>query len=497
MKIVNNILNLLSFLKTNSIMNKLKNSSLLSSIFKYSILSIFQKAVTMFSLPIYIVYINPEEFGKANANIALSGIFILIATFALDETFVRFYFEYKNDEQKLKEKLSSIIFISMIISFFVIVILYYNRYYIWSKLISDYDEKIFIYILVIIFTTPFIGIYQKYLRIMEKIKEYSKISMSIAFMQMASTLILLIIFKLKSEAIVIGQMIPSVIMYIYSCIKLITRFGISLKIDSVKEILKYCIPIVPYNLAAWGLTSFTLIYLGKTKTNFEVGILNAMNYYAIIINVLGIAVVNAWQPWIYKKMEKGKDEYKDIQIVSRNMCVIFTIIGLFVSIYSRDISILIIDKKYHQGILLIPMLTFNSVFLIYGSLSIFVIYFNKKYVKYALFSTVFGSMANIIMSLLLIKKYSIFGAVIAMMVANIIVSLIKQIIASRLIKIDLIFIDFYLYSLFTIIISTILTYYVAGILIKIIITIVMLFIIFHINSDNIKYSIDKLTKSEI
>ena len=63
---------------------------------------------------------------------------------------------------------------------------------------------------------------------------------------------------------------------------------------------------MPHTISGWFSKGFTLIIISKILNSFMVGIFNAMNFLSIIINVIAKSIFDAFQPYIYKKLEQQK-----------------------------------------------------------------------------------------------------------------------------------------------------------------------------------------------
>jgi len=232
--------------------------------------------------------------------------------------------------------------------------------------------------------------------------------------------------------------------------------------------------------------------MGKILDSAAVGIYNAINFLSLIINVISKSFIDAYQPWVYKKLEEGEKGKIDMIKAAKFISVAFVFFGFILSILSKEIIEIVINKQYHSGIKIAPIVVYSSVLLFMGSLFAFVLYFYKNTTKYIAFSTIAGAITNIALSLLLIPKYGILGGSVALAIANIVISIIKQIYASKAMNLNALLFDVYILATINLFVSLYLLQNNYSIFIRLLVLIAEFLIISIIYKNLIKYSLNKL-----
>ena len=252
-------------------------------------------------------------------------------------------------------------------------------------------------------------------------------------------------YKLLSKNIVISNNIVKVISYIFQYIGLILGcpiliiptirvFGSFLRVlilkrfyyKIFKEKIKFMLDkkliekIIKDSYYLWVsfiafvvYTQIDKIMIGKMLGVTDVGI------YSIAIQLSGVlaTLIGPFQNSIYPKMmelyRKDYDKYKALYL---KVNTIFTQIYLFISILSiivvRFLFPYIYVKEYTPAILCYGILTISIFFKANGALQTGHMTL-KKITKKSFYKTVFGLILNIILNLMLIPKYGIYGAAIS------------------------------------------------------------------------------------
>lgn len=418
----------------------------------YIVLAFIQKSISFFLVPIYTALLSPSEFGLVNQTLALGSIYILVFTFALDEAAARFYFQYRNNSQKAVV-LGTIITFSLLLSVLGgILLLVFNKLS-YRSIIPELPISFMVLSVLIIISSPIYTIFQKILRIKEAAKSYSFLMLGYSITQIILSILFLVVIKLNALGYILALSITSVLFGAYSFYQLRKEIKVKISKPILLTALKYSTAIVPHTISGWGLRGYTTVVIGKILNFAAVGIFNAVNFIALTINVLSKAILDAYQPWVYKKLELEGNEFTKVVTAARLLGLLFVLLGFFLSLISAEIIKLFINKQYHSGIYIAPILVFSSIVLVLGSLLIYVLYYKKENTKFIGLATITGALINIVLCALLIPKYNILGAAVSLAFSNLVISVLKQIFASNALKTKAFFIEVYLLAIVNLFIS--------------------------------------------
>lgn len=409
-----------------------KNSLLLESSI-YLFLSFIQKGLSFLLIPFYTYFLAPEEFGLVNQVIALHSIFIIVLTFSLNESLAKNIVASETEEESNQIKTSTLA-VNVVIVLIGLAILFIFNHVFYDLSIGNVGN-IKYYSIVIVITSPIFLIYQKYLRIKRKPMIYAKMMIGNVILQIVFSFIFIYLFDLGSHGYMLSLALPSLIFAVISYSNLFS-FNFSLfKLSEAKSSLKYSLKLFPHNIAGWGMNGFTNLALGNLGNVAMVGILNAINIVGVFINVFSKSILDAFQPWIYEKLKSKEENNKQvIASIINILCTIIVLMGVIIISFDKFILENVISPNYHYGIEFAPLLVLNSVLLSLGSMTVYIIYYYDNKVKYVSISTIIGALINIIFGYFLIFKYKLMGAILALVIANFIISIIKVKISSSIIK---------------------------------------------------------------
>lgn len=419
----------------------------------YSFMSFFQKGISFLLVPLFTYLLTPEEFGLANEIIAITSFFILFFGFGLDEAAVRLYFPIRHDKSKSKIVLGTIILTSILISFTSSLVLLLFKDFIFSSLVNGITYPLTILSILLIGFSPLFAIHQKLLRIQEKAVSYTLFSLFFSLTQILLSISFIVFFDLNTIGYILAITLTQLLFFIISLISLKSEIYWKVDFKVLKNSFSYGIKVVPHTISGWFSKGFTLLAIGNLLDSFLVGIFNAMNFLAIIINVISKAILDAFQPWIYDKLENPKINTKLLFDVAKFMGIIIILIGFFLSLFSNELTKIFISNNYHEGIYLVPFIVYSSLILFLGSLLVYVLYYDKTKTHLIGLSSFVGAILNIVLCLWLIPNLQLFGAALSVAISNTITALLKQYYASKTLKSNYFLKDLYFLAILNLLIS--------------------------------------------
>lgn len=392
-------------------------------------------------VPFYTFFLSPHEFGLVNQIIALHSIYILILSFSLNETIAKGIMEDKSEGKKVI-RMNIVLLNLSLVAFGALVLLIFKDWF-YNNLLEGADDNLIYCSLIIVATTPIFFIYQKYLRMTGEPMHFAKTMIGFILLQVFFSVFYLYYLRLGPLGYMLAMGSVSSIFGIYSYAKLAVLRKEYISLSEMKKHLIYSLKLVPHSISGWGMNGFTNYSLGKLGNLASVGILNAVNIVGVLINVFSKAILDALQPWIYQQLKENDKDYSVIKYIVTLLCSLMVILGIFIILFDEIFLKIALDEKYYHGIKYAPLLVLNSVILAMGSMTVYVIYYFDKKVKFVSISTITGAIINIVLGYYLIKNYEIIGAIAGLVLANLAITIIKSAISSKIIKLSYNMYDLY------------------------------------------------------
>jgi len=154
----------------------------------------------------------------------------------------------------------------------------------------------------------------------------------------------------------------------------------------------------------------------------EVGIYSMSYRFGMIMNMVLITPFRqAFSPMMFRLADE-----MDIKKLYRKYFTYFLLAGfiffLFLSMFAREILLIVTTPEYAQGAIIIPLITF--AYLLFGLRSIFTnALATMKKTKIIASTTILGALLNIILNMILIPQMGILGAAIATVVSYFVITI--------------------------------------------------------------------------
>lgn len=287
------------------------------------------------------------------------------------------------------------------------------------------------------------------------------LSISVSLLSIALSLVLINYFSL-SPNIYLGRIIGIAVVNIFAgicCYIAVFKQG---RVFYDRKYWKFClaygIPLIFHGLSHIVLGQSDRIMLNYFSTESAVGIYSLVYTFSSVLNVIWTALNNTWVPFYYSYCKDKKTVL--ILIKSKRYLKMYTIIMLGFVLLAPEVYKIFASKEFWSGVNLIPILALSHYGAFIYSFPVNFEFYNRRtgFVAIGTFST---AIINIILNLLLIPRYSMWGAALATWISYIFLFLFHHIICKHLIVTDYHYkISFLLkYYIITIIMVSILSFY--------------------------------------
>jgi len=381
----------------------------------YAFMNVGTKLIAFIMLPIYMHFLpDPADYGVIDLLDRFTSMLTFLVIFGTDSALAYYYFDTK-DKQKQLDYVRSVMTFRLLIVLIIAIVFLVGGKWISQIMLDDSSNFYLLYIAVgilafdtviaLILTVLRYDFFTKKVVTMTILKMLLIAIFSYAFLAYMSPTIDSILYgRIVSVIIVILLLFKPMVKYI--------KFNFNKQI--MKEILAYATPLVPASLAFWVIVNANSFLLKAFTSNYEVGIYGTAAKFASLITLLTSGVQMAWRPFSMSLKEKenssvlfAKLYYGILLIGTIGVIMVATIMPWIFNILSSDYY------EAYQYVSILSAVTFLNFFYMIISVGIF---FTKqtKIISYA-----FGMAAviNIILNVLLIPKFMIWGSVAAYLIS--------------------------------------------------------------------------------
>lgn len=389
---------------------------LLKNTLIFSIGNFGSKIITFLLIPFYTNVFSTSEYGIVDLMTILSLVIIPIITLNISEAIMRF----SMDNEYKKGNILKIGLYIYIISF-ILSILFIPLFYL-LPIFKNYSILLVLYIL----TLSASSILMCYIRGIEKLLDYSLISIVQTLLIACLNILFLLVFKFG----IYGYICSYIIAYVITIIICLVRGNIIKTLRNsifeknlFKQMINYSLLLIPNSLMWWIIGSLDRVMVSKMIGVAENGIY-AISYKIPTIMITITTIFN--QAWMFsavrEKDSKDKNKYTNDIFNALYTCVI-TVSGLLIVILKPLLSIYVGQAFFEAWRYTSPLLL-GTIFLTLGTF-LSNEYTANKDSKGFLKSSSLGATINIILNLVLIPTIGVLGAAIATCISYIAVFIFR------------------------------------------------------------------------
>lgn len=398
--------------------------------------SMFQSLMSFLLLPVFTFFLSKTEFGLASLLNSIAGLLGIFFVFGSQSVINRLYFEYKDNEERLKGFLGTIFLSRVLWNIFLVLFLVIGKSFIFPFIAKGVDFYPYLLIVIgIAFFNSLFVIYQTLQQTKQEGVKYAIVQVTYLVINNGITVLLLILFNMKAEGIILGTLIADVLMTMFVFFQLRKQIVLRIEKEILREAFGYSWPIFLNAFFMWGMFSVNKLILNGLISVEIVGVYTIGFVIAGIVNMVTVALNRSYTPWFFNRLKKNTGDYKDIVVFSEFIILVYSIIALGISIFSPEVINIFLNESYTEAWVVIPFLAFGYVFngLYFFFLNIF--NYQKKAVKFIPLFTLLSAVINIALNYLLIPSLGIVGSALASLISMIVLSLSTYIGSKRYLNI--------------------------------------------------------------
>lgn len=376
------------------------------------------KLITFLMLPLYTRWLNVDQYGAVDLVTTYSTLLLGIISLSIFDSV--FIFPKGQSQEKKSQYFSSSIIFGLIATLFSIiictVITKFATIFRWEGFFITYIWQIF----TLLITSLIQQIVQQFNRSIDKMNVY-------AFVGLVQTVGIVsvsffIIPKYKVNGYIGALIVGNIISIIYSLFAGGAYKYFALRYwdrRSLIEMLKYSIPIIPNGIMWFFVNSINRPLLEGAYGLGAVGLLAIANKIPTLVNQVYMIFQNAF---IISAIEESTDPaaYQKFYNQTLKLVVIVqTILISIVAICGKWIIQVFTTVEYFDSWIYIPPLLLGVLF---TNIATFVgVNFTiTRRSKYFFYSTIWAGLSALVLNLILIPKFAIWGACAALIVSQII-----------------------------------------------------------------------------
>lgn len=374
-----------------------------------------------FLIPIYTNLLSTEEYGIIGYCQVIINVLLIILLVAFHGSQTRFYYDNKDKPKEIGSYLfSTNIFLFSISAIYLLIATFYGRQ-IFNMLNIDipYDPyiKISLYIPpLMVFNMMMISFY---LAKKEHIKN-AGLHILLFFFTTLSIILFLLVFNFKAEGYLLGGLLGNALFFVCFYLFYAKNFKCNLSIKHIKNAFFYGFPLVFHLLSSSLHNMIDRVILEKYIPMSEIGIYTLGYQIGIIIAIIATAFNKSFKPNFYELLlsnEKEKTKKYETRKIYSIWLFFFTSITLLGILFSKEFLYLFASNDFYSASSIAPFIMISSFFSgLYYFASSPLFYYKKT--KIIPVITFLSFALNLMLNLMLIPEYGIYGALFATIISH-------------------------------------------------------------------------------
>lgn len=258
------------------------------------------------------------------------------------------------------------------------------------------------------------------LQVRGKAKLYGFFQVLNSFVVFIFSIIFIILLDLGGDGRIYGIALTSVLVGFLSFLSLVNDklFKFEYCLQDIKQALSFGVPLIPHVLGAFLLLSVDRFVINRVLGLEMTGIYMVAFSLGLALNIIFNSINSAFSPWLFGQLKEDNEEKKRDIVKKTYIYFIFLIFMTIIAfVAAPPILKLIVGEKFHQAADVLPLLIIGQVFLgMYFVVSNYIFYVKKT--KYLSYVTISSGAINVVLLLLFIPIYGIYGAALAFSIAN-------------------------------------------------------------------------------
>jgi O-antigen/teichoic acid export membrane protein len=383
----------------------------------YSIVGTLPVASGIIIMPLFMKYLTPTDFGVNALYLTIVYFAQVLSTYGLDSYIGISYFDYKNNSQKLKEHVRTILVSLIVIGAFIISIMSVFGSQLFRLIFHDQFISFYPFGLMSVATGIFNGFLKTYSGLLinqQRPVRFFWVNIINFSLVIGVSILFLRLYPNTLNGPMLGRLLPAAFSFFVVSYYMIREFGFGFKKEFIKGMISFCNPMVVYAIFIWIISYIDRFIIEHFMVDpMYVGIFDVGVKLTMLIDFLQIGLANTIHPKVYNTW-KDHNLNKSTPEVNRYYngftAITIIIIPVFLIVIPFLVPIIVHKEIYFQCFPYLALLCLGfATRPMYYMLLAPIFYFKKTKVLPKVFF--FAAIFQITLSYFLVKEFGLIGAV--------------------------------------------------------------------------------------
>ena len=388
----------------------------------YGVGNVITRLVTFLLLPLLTNLLSPKEYGQIALIYVFLGFMNIIYHYGLDAAFMRYYSSLENNDDK-KPLFSTSLWLGVLTSTFLSIFLIFSAPQISSFLLGETSyAHLFRLCAIILFLDSISHVPFALLRLQGRASYFVLIKLFNVLITLLCNIYFVVFKDCGLDGVFISVTIASAFTTFSVLFASLKNIRFKFQNNIVKSLLRFGLPFLPAGLSSIAMESLDRYLLSILINADIVGIYSVGYKLGIFMLLVTTAFQYAWQPFFLRSVNQPESKELFAKIFNYFMAVtafVWILITLFLPeiINFKIGEFWLIGPEFHEAQTIVPIIL--MAYLFQGAYLNFLpgIYFKEK-TYYIPIIIGLGALVNLVVNLILIPVYGIFGAAFATLIGH-------------------------------------------------------------------------------
>lgn len=392
------------------------------------------KVLGFLLLPLYTRWLGTSGFGESDLITTYSSFLVCVMTMCVSDAIFAFT-KNQDDEKKRVLFSTSLSFIVVVLLLWLLVWIILDLGFSYFEVKNSFANNIWLIYGIVV--TTFLQQYsQQFILSLEKIKLYSTTGIIHTLLTFVFSFWLIPAIGVRGYILAIIYSNLFTALYSFFLSRSYSFLSIkSIERSRIKDVLKYSIPLIPNGIMWWLVSAINRPIMEYNLSYADIGIFAVANRFPGVITMVFTVFSVALNISVFE--EYGKSTFN--AFFTTTFKVIFSIIVVLVSVInvlSIEIIRLFAAPEFAEAAKYMPILVLSAFFSCVSS------YFGTTYVvvkesKYFFYSSLWGALTALILNLVLIPLFGLFGAALSVLFSFVVMSMTRYYYSLQFAKVSL------------------------------------------------------------
>lgn len=269
----------------------------------YSVVGALPYASGVILIPFFTSKLSGVDFGVNALYLSIMYFIQILSTFGLDTYIGIHYFDYKDNKEKLKENIGTVILSLLVLGAFLLIILSVFGTGLFNVIFDNKYLTFFPWGFITILTAVFNGFLKTYSNLLinqQRPVRFFQINIVNFVLVISISLVFLYLYPFTLNGPMFGRLIPAVFTFCTVIYYLISEFGFRYNKEMVRNIISFCTPYVIYAILLWSVSYIDRFIINHYLVDpTYVGIFDFTVKCVLLIDLFQQGLANAISPKIY------------------------------------------------------------------------------------------------------------------------------------------------------------------------------------------------------